>query len=154
MSPFKKEREKVMATLQPINQSSRQSGSAPEMLPSQRLQRDKDRQMVRGKFIFHEVPGGMMEFPFRVYKGDQIETYRFNDGEIYTIPLGVYKHLNTNCWYPSYDYKNDIQGRPVVSIAQKIRRCSFQSLEFLDIDSLATPIPSDIPSILPEKHKE
>ena len=100
------------------------------------FQRKKDREMVRGIFRFHEVPGGRMEFNFKKYKGDPLEKFTMNDGEVYTIPLGVAKHLNTNCWYPSYNFKNDEQGRPAVSIAEKIRRCSFQSLEFVDIEGL------------------
>jgi hypothetical protein len=111
-----------------------------------KFQRDKDRMPVRGKFIFHEVPGGKMDFVFRAYKGDPIATYSFCDGDIKTIPLGVAKHLNTNCWYPSYKYANDDQGRPAMSVGQKIRRCSFQSLEFLDIEGVA-PIGSSISGI-------
>jgi len=121
--------------------------SAAKPMPENlKFQRDKDRAQVRGKFIFHEVPGGRMDFVFRAYKGDPIETYSFNDGDIKTIPLGVAKHLNLNCWYPSYKYTNDEQARPVVSIGQKIRRCSFQSLEFLDIEGVA-PIGSSISGI-------
>lgn len=101
------------------------------------FQRKQDRTPIRGKFIFHEVPGGRMEFTFRKYKGDQMEKFSFADGEVATIPLGVYKHLNTNCWYPSYAYKSDEVGRPTMSVSEKIRRCSFQSLEFLDIDGLS-----------------
>jgi hypothetical protein len=107
------------------------------------FQRKKDREPIRGKFIFHEVPGGQLEFTFKKYKGDPLETFKMKDGEVYTIPLGVYKHLNTNCWYPSYSFKNDEAGRPVVSVTEKIRRCSFQSMEFLDIDAsdIKSPIP-------------
>lgn len=94
--------------------------------------REKDRTMVRGKFIFHEVPGGQMGFVYKKYKGDPLEKYEMRDGQIYTIPLGVAKHLNTNCSYPSYTFKNDDAGRPVVTVAENIRRCSFQSLEFFD----------------------
>lgn len=101
------------------------------------MQRERDREMVKGKFIFHEVPGGQMDFVFKKYKGDPIEKFSMKDGEIYTVPLGVAKHLNTNCSYPSYDYKNDEQGRPVLSVKEKIRRCSFQSLEFVDIENSA-----------------
>jgi len=35
---------------------------------------------------------------------------------------------------PSYNYTNDEAGRPVMKVGQKIRRCSFQSMEFLDFD--------------------
>ncbi len=124
-----------------------------ELAPNVRLQRDKDRQKVRGKFIFHECPGGMMEFVYRFYKGDSLEPYRLKDGEIYTIPLGVARHLNTNCSYPSYTYKNNEAGQPVVSIAQKIRRCSFQSLEFidLDIDKPVAPIAEVPATALPKE---
>ena len=110
------------------------------------FQRKKDREMVRGIFRFHEVPGGQMEFPFKKYKGDPLETFKMNDGEVYTIPLGVAKHLNTNCWYPSYTFKNDEAGRPSVSVAEKIRRFSFQSLEFIDIEGLENNPKSALPS--------
>src|ERR1017187_3227146 len=73
-----------------------------ELAQNLRVARDKDAQKVRGKFIFHECPGGMMEFVYRAYKGDSLVPYRLKDGEITTIPLGVARHLNTNCAYPSY----------------------------------------------------
>jgi hypothetical protein len=103
-----------------------------QLSKSLKLQRDKDREMVRGKFIFHEVPGGQMSFVFKKYKQDPLENFTMVDGEVYTIPLGVAKHLNTNCWYPTYSYKNDEAGRPVMGVGEKVRRCSFQSLEFID----------------------
>jgi len=101
-----------------------------------KFQRDKDREKVKGIFRFHEVPGGRMDFVFKKYKEDPIEKFSLNDGEVYTLPLGVARHLNTNCWYPSYSYKSDEQGRPSVSASERVRRCSFQSLEFVDIDGL------------------
>ena len=110
------------------------------------FQRKKDREMVRGIFRFHEVPGGVMEFCFKKYKGDPLESFKFHDGEVYSIPLGVAKHLNTNCWYPSYTFKNDEAGRPSVSVSEKIRRVSFQSLEFVDIDGLENNPKSALPA--------
>lgn len=104
--------------------------------------RDKHREPVRGKFIFHEVPGGSMSFVFREFKEDDVERYDLTDGEIYTLPLGVAKHLNKNCWYPVHTYAQDENGKPVQKIGQKVRRCSFQSLEFVDIEDL-TPTGSD-----------
>ncbi len=108
---------------------------------SLKFQRDKDREMVRGIFRFHEVPNGQMEFMFKKYKEDPLEKFSMVDGQVYTVPLGVAKHLNTNCAYPSYSYKQDEAGRPVVSMAEMIRRCSFQSLEFIDIDGLGSALP-------------
>lgn len=104
--------------------------------------RDKDAEKVRGKFKFYEVPGGTMSFSFKAYKEDQVENYTLIDGEIYTLPLGVAKHLNKNCWYPEYEYikGESVQGgfgpNSAMRMGKKIQRCAFQSLEFLDIDDL------------------
>lgn len=111
--------------------------------------RDKDRQMVRGKFNFFEVPGGSMSFVFRGHKGDDIKRYDFLDGEIYSIPLGVAKHLNNDGWYPQYGFVTQEQGvlaspfpvfgdNKAVRISKKVHRYSFQSLEFVDVDDLPT----------------
>lgn len=107
--------------------------------PNYAYMRDKDKEPVKGKFIFHEVPGGSMAFVFKAYKGDKVEHYDLRDGEIYTLPLGVAKHLNKNCWYPIHTHALDEHGKPSIKIGQKVRRCSFQSLEFIDIDDL-TPV--------------
>lgn len=107
--------------------------------PSLKYQRDKDREMVRGKFIFHEVPGGSMSFPFKAYKEDPVENFTMMDGEVYSVPLGVAKHLNKNCWYPVHAFTFDETGRKTMKIGSKVRRCSFQSLEFVDSADL-TPV--------------
>lgn len=109
-------------------------------------QRDKDREMVRGIFKFHEVPGGMLSFNFKKYDGDEVARYDLIDGEIYTIPLGVAKHLNTHIAYPEYEYNKsegsaitgmgDGQREQWVRVGKKVRRCSFNSLEFTDIPEL------------------
>ena len=110
------------------------------------FQRKQDQTPVRGKFIYHEVPGGRMDFPYRKFKGEDIVTYHMVDGEILTVPLGVAKHLNANCWYPAYDFKSDEAGRPTCKVSSKVRRCSFQSLEFIDVEGVA-PIGSAISGI-------
>jgi len=108
--------------------------------------REKDAQPVRGKFIFHEAPGHTLSFSFRKYKGDDIVKYDLTDGQIYTLPLGVAKHLNTNIAVPEYGYVqgeevvqgNNFERGQVMKVTRKVRRCSFQSLEFLDIDDFTT----------------
>lgn len=101
-----------------------------------RYQRDKDREMVKGIFRFFELPGGSMSFVFKAYKEDQVEKYDFVDGETYSIPLGVARHLNKNGWYPVHQYAVDENGKPMMKIGQKVRRFGFQSLEFIDIEDL------------------
>lgn len=104
--------------------------------PQMKMQRDKDKEMVRGIFTFHEVPGGQMQFSYKYYKGDEVETYTMIDGETYTIPRGVARHLNKNCWYPVHHFAVDADGKSVAKIGQKVRRCSFNSLEFMDDDDI------------------
>lgn len=103
-----------------------------------RYLRDKDREMVKGIFRFHECPGGTMSFVFKVYKEDPVERYDFNDGDVYTVPLGVARHLNKNLWYPVHAYAMDENNKASMKIGQKVRRCSFQSLEFVDIEDLSS----------------
>lgn len=108
-------------------------------------ERKRMREKVTGIFRFHEVAGGSLPFVYREFKGDPIEKFVLYDGEVYTLPRGVARHLNKNGWYPEYGFcKNDgstdlkvaawngdnIEQRPV----RKVRRFSFQSLEFTDIE--------------------
>ena len=104
-----------------------------------RYQRDKDREMVKGIFKFYEVEGGGMSFVYKAYKEDPVERYDFVDGQIYTIPLGVAKHLNKNGWYPVHAHLMDENGKATMKIGQKVRRFGFNSLEFVDLDDL-TPV--------------
>ena len=116
--------------------------------PTREEQRKKDREMVQGIFRFYEVPGGLMSFSFKAHKGDPVERFDLQDGRVYTVPLGVAKHLNKNGWYPEYSYmagednlkmgyapdgyKVDPRTAPLMRITKKVRRFGFQSLEFLD----------------------
>jgi hypothetical protein len=109
--------------------------------------RQKDREMVRGIFRFFEVPGGNMSFSFRKYKGDEVESYSMNDGEIYTVPRGVAHHLSNNCWYPESQHKMDEFGRIVAQVNKKKRRCSFEPLDFLDSETLSELTPSNLETV-------
>lgn len=98
--------------------------------------REKDRQMVRGIFKFYEVPHGRMAFSYRAYAEDEVENFDMIDGEIYTIPLGVAKHLNKNGWYPVHAHVMNEAGTHQVKVGSKVRRFGFQSLDFMDIEDL------------------
>ncbi len=116
-----------------------------------RYMRDKDREMVKGIFRFYEVPGGSMSFVFKEYKEDPVERFDLADGQVYTIPLGVAKHLNKRGNYPVYEHVPGEQGMKTgglnsgmggggplagMKIARKVQRFGFQSLEFVDIEGL------------------
>ena len=115
----------------------------PDQSPKKKLtsadiekMRLRDRQLVRGKFHFHEVPGGVVEFSFKKYKQDPVENYRLFDGEIYSIPMGVAHHLNNNTWYPEYSYAKGENNYDVQRMTKKVNRMSFQSLEFVEYDDM------------------
>lgn len=119
-------------------QLSRRAVIARPIDPILEEKRKADRKLVRGIFRFHEVPNGQMDFVYREYPGDTLEKYSMKDGEVYEVPLGVAKHLNKNCWYPVYGHTDKAQSaiadNALMSIKEKIRRCSFQSLDFIETD--------------------
>jgi hypothetical protein len=99
--------------------------------------RDRDREVVKGRFKYYDCPGGEMKFSFKKYKGDSIEKYTLIDGQIYSLPLGVIKHLNKDCFYTVHQYAMDTDGRATQVIGKKIQRCEFVPMEFIDIEDLS-----------------
>lgn len=74
---------------------------------------DRDKQLVKGTFHFHEVPGGLLSFVYREYPSQDLERYDLWDGMEYELPLGVARHLNKNGKRPEYEYLTDERGRMV-----------------------------------------
>ncbi len=104
--------------------------------PNYKFMRDKDQEPVKGIFRFYEVAGGCLSFVFKAWKEDKVENYTLNDGAVYTLPLGVAKHLNKNGWYPIHAYSKDEGGANLMKVGQRVRRFGFQSLEFVDIEEM------------------
>jgi hypothetical protein len=105
------------------------------------FRKTKDAQLVKGIFKFYEAPGAELTFNFKLYRGDSVQKYTLTDGKVYTLPLGVARHLNSG-GYPEYEY---IKGDPTtmgaadgtpMRIGKMTKRYGFQSLEFLDIEEL------------------
>jgi hypothetical protein len=105
--------------------------------PSYRAMREKDREPVKGIFRFYEVAGGTLSFVFKCWKEDPVENFTLNDGAVYTLPLGVAKHLNKNGWYPIHSFAKNEGGENLMKVGQRVRRFGFQSLEFVDMEELA-----------------
>jgi len=102
--------------------------------PNTRYLRDKDREKVKGVFNYYENKDGVLRFAFRKYEGDPIEQYELKDGQVYTLPLGVAKHLNTSGAYRTHEYAIGEDGKPKQKIGTPARRYGFQSLEFTKFD--------------------
>lgn len=89
-------------------------------------ERLRDREPVTGIFMFHEIPGGVLEFTYYKYKGDPVERYSLRDGQEYTLPRGVVDHLNNDCSRPIHEHAKDADGRPLMRIGYLEHRCSFR----------------------------
>jgi hypothetical protein len=101
-----------------------------------KYEHDKDRQPVKGIFRFYECPGAVLSFVYRKYKEDDVERFDLMDGQVYSVPLGVARHLNKSGRYPIHAYKQDEAGNVSQHIGKKVARYGFQSLEFVDISDI------------------
>lgn len=99
--------------------------------PKIEKQREIETKEVTGVFRCMEPVGGSVTLSYRKYPGEQIKTYTFNDGETYSIPLGLARHLNTGCAWPVH--KNAIDpatDKSKSEVGKWIHRFSFSSTEF------------------------
>jgi hypothetical protein len=68
------------------------------------------------------------------------------DGERYTLPRGVARHLNNNCYYKEYTQQSNdgvrgainpdgrLASKNSLQVAKKVHRYAFHSLEYMDDD--------------------
>jgi hypothetical protein len=116
--------------------------------------RDRDAEMVTGIFKNLENPAtnggrGSVVFSYKYYHGDENAIYELYDGERYTLPRGVARHLNNNCFYREYQHLPGEKGISGVrggistdgrlqsntfQMARKVHRYAFHSLEYMDDD--------------------
>jgi len=111
-----------------------------EQKEARKKQFEKDHTMVKGRFTFKEVPGATLVFSFFKYKEDKPKRYELKDGEIYTLPYMVAKHLATNVYEEIYQNQVDKDGRPIQVATSKRHRTGFERIDF-DDDNF---IPSNI----------
>ncbi len=109
-----------------------------------RLRREweAERQMVTGVFRDLEVgPGGNIRFSVRKYPWDPIGDWHFIDGQTYTIPLWLARHLNEDCKYPVYRHNVDPSAKEGEKVKQIVgqynHRFAFVSSEFIHVPKTA-----------------
>jgi hypothetical protein len=93
--------------------------------------REEDGKMVTGVFKNIEVPGGDLQFTFRIYKEDPYKSFHFEDGKEYTIPLGVAKHINNMTKVKQHAYLVNKEGKKIPGIGSHRQRYQFLSKEFM-----------------------
>ena len=126
-----------------------------ELAKQIRKMRDRDSEMVTGIFKNLENPAtnggrGSVIFSYKYYPGQENEVYELWDGERYTLPRGVARHLNNNCYYKEYQHlpgefgQQGIRGgasadgrlqTSSLQMAKKVHRYAFHSLEYMDDDA-------------------
>lgn len=130
----------------------------PETLTPEELRRERasetrlrlrrewevESQMVTGVFRDLEVgPGGNLRFSARKYPWDQVASFNFVDGQTYTIPLWVARHLNENCKWPAYKHNIDPNAKEGEKVTQHIgqwnHRFAFVSSDFTHIVKAESP---------------
>lgn len=109
--------------------------------------READSQMVTGMFVNKENPGTSLSFRIKLYPGDDFLEYWLIDGERYSLPRGVAKHLTNGCYFKEYKHMKGqfgddgirvggadgrLKPHEVMYAQKKVHRFNFQGLEWLD----------------------
>ncbi len=135
-------------------QSTVKKISREELAKQIKKMRDRDSELVTGIFKNLENPAtnggrGSVVFSYKYYPGQENEVYELWDGERYTLPRGVARHLNNNCFYKEYQHlpgefgQTGIRGGTSsdgriqtnsLQMAKKVHRYAFHSLEYMDDD--------------------
>lgn len=93
--------------------------------------RQEDARPIRGIFRSLIPVGGSVNFYFRKWKGDPVEKYELRDGETYTLPKAVVKHLQENCWEPMHAFSMDENNRQSINkLGKKIKRFTFEPTDY------------------------
>lgn len=123
-----------------MEEKKKNIGPTIQSKPTLAQQRERDEELVTGRFSFTECPGGTLNFSYKKYKHEKIKRFSLKDGEVYQLPRGVAKHLATAGRYTVHKNALDEFGRPSIKLGTIKKRYNFESLEFFD--------ESDLPSNL------
>lgn len=120
-----------------------------ELAKNLEAMRERDNDLVTGIFRYIEHPRGTLRFRFKKYANDEYKAYELVDGQKYNLPRMIARHLNNNVHYMEYQrLDKTLEGMSVsagyndgslqcperMQVANKVHRCEFRSLEFMDDD--------------------
>jgi hypothetical protein len=139
------------ASMNPTNEPTKISRE--DLQKQLERRRARDEELVSGIFKNNEDPAksggrGKLVFSYKFYKNQPYEVYELFDGEKYTLPRGVARHLNNNCYYKQYQQLPGAEAGVATAInpdgrlnttlsmqaSKKIHRYAFHSLEYMDDD--------------------
>ena len=84
----------------------------------------EDDRMVTGTFIHVEYPGQSKYIACKYYKGQEYFKQDMMDGESYTIPLSVARHINERCYRETHAGLLDSNGNPLKT-SKRMTLCKF-----------------------------
>lgn len=141
-----------------INKKVPKKITKEELAKQIRKLQDRDSEMVMGIFKNLENPAtagsrGSVRFSYKAYPDEEPTIYELCDGERYTLPRGVARHLNNNCYYREYKHINGEKGTDGIrgashdgrletanmQLSRKIHRYAFHNLEYMDDDTEMNP---------------
>lgn len=109
----------------------------------------RDNELVSGVFRYLEHPKGTLNFRYKKYARDEYKHYELYDGQRYSLPRMVVRHLNNDVYYKDYKHVAGDSGRFGTKSAvndgtiktndnmyatEKVHRTEFRVLEFMDDD--------------------
>lgn len=93
--------------------------------------RKEDEKLVKGMFEFIDAQGGYLDFCYRFWPGESIQTFHIDHGEICELPMGIVRHLNnTKKKVRKINLEISEKGTQVPSSFERISRVRFTPLEF------------------------
>lgn len=93
----------------------------PDSIEGMTAETDK---LVTGSFLHVEYPGQSKRIACKYYKGQEYFNKELMDGETYTIPLSVARHINERCMRDTHGSMLDAMGMPMKTV-KKTSLCKF-----------------------------
>ena len=101
-----------------------------------KLQKEHNK-LVKGMFEFVDAQGGWLDFCYRFFPGDPLQTIRLIHGEICELPMGLVRHLNNT--YKKVrqmegstpDKATQLSGRGIPTTLTKQSRIRFTPMEMM-----------------------
>lgn len=110
---------------------------APVVVNEEKTKREKLGRMVKGLFKFHEKPGGVLKFSYRLpWKGAAWKQYELHDNMTEEIPYALAEQLLNKGKIPIHKNVKDEMGRPMKVVGKYRSRYDFFPInDFVNFDT-------------------
>jgi hypothetical protein len=109
---------------------------AMRIVKSVKIKLKKCRKMVKGMFEFTDAQGGWLDFSYRFFPGEPLQTIRIMHGEICDLPMILVRHLNGVHKKVRVPKTEDYDKTKGLSFT-RISRCKFIPMDVFNPELLA-----------------